>query len=330
MKKLLLSIIFLLSMPFIYGQYNIRVLTDTTELKLYDGSGLCLLEKFGGGDRTGGGIFIRQDSAYTEGTHAFDYSYPGYQWVRLPYIGGELSDFNALTAVTIVTTGLITANSLTVSGGLTNIGSGTFTTANGDNDLGVDGDLEVNGITDLDGFLSVTTTSSSTSGGTSIRPIYMQHTMTGIGGVGGRAEFSMTTNVALGSWSNALKGIVTYGTAGKTTGLGSAIVGELSFGVGNTSGTYAPIESELVANTTAPVSSTSTSFFYGNIAGSDATGKTNLNTYGYLFELGAGVVETNNGMLDAESITDADFTHVIKIKTSVGILYLGANTSKSF
>jgi hypothetical protein len=49
----------------------------------------------------------------------------------------------------------------------------------------------------------------------------------------------MTTNVALGSWSNALKGEVTYGASGSTTGLGSSILAEMTLAAGTTTGTYA-------------------------------------------------------------------------------------------
>ncbi|MCA9325237.1 hypothetical protein KDA23_04205, partial [Candidatus Saccharibacteria bacterium] len=43
----------------------------------------------------------------------------------------------------------------TIFGGLTNIGLGTYTLADGDNDLGIDGDLEVNAATDLGTTLTV-------------------------------------------------------------------------------------------------------------------------------------------------------------------------------
>jgi hypothetical protein len=62
------------------------------------------------------------------------------------------ADANVASGLTIA---VGSTNGLNIGGGLTNIGAGTFTTADGDNDLGVDGDLEVNGVTDLDGTLSV-------------------------------------------------------------------------------------------------------------------------------------------------------------------------------
>jgi len=46
-------------------------------------------------------------------------------------------------------------NGVSIDGGMLDVGTGSYTTADGDNDLGVAGDLEVDGATDLDGALSV-------------------------------------------------------------------------------------------------------------------------------------------------------------------------------
>ncbi|MBN1815319.1 MAG: hypothetical protein JXA14_26040 [Anaerolineae bacterium] len=63
------------------------------------------------------------------------------------------------TAITLdaneaVTTGVTiqvgSVGGLNITGGLTNIGGGTFSTADGDDDLGVQGDLEINGTLDAD------------------------------------------------------------------------------------------------------------------------------------------------------------------------------------
>lgn len=119
------------------------------------------------------------------------------------------------------------------------------------------------------GDTNITTTSASTDGGTSVEPLLVSTTMTGAGGVGGRARFFLTTNVALGSWSNALKGEVTYGAAGKTTGLGSAILAEMTLSAGTDAGTYAPIEIELNLGTGA-LTGTATSLIYMSVNGADA------------------------------------------------------------
>ena len=161
------------------------------------------------------------------------------------------------------------------------------------------------------------TTCATVHASTSAESFYVKNTMTGIAGVGGRARFHMYTNVALGSWSNALKAYAEYGAAGRTTGLGSALCAEMLLSAGTTSGTYAPLEGELVADS-AVSTGTATSFMYMNIAGSNGTGKTTLNTNGYLFELGAGVVDTSSGMFDVVTKTPTSVEFDANLKIRVG------------
>lgn len=83
MKWLLFSLLFV---PFAaFGQLaTIHTCADTTELKNYQGSGIVLLDSYGGGDATGGGLFHRIDSTYAEGSYAFDYAgLDGLQWARI-------------------------------------------------------------------------------------------------------------------------------------------------------------------------------------------------------------------------------------------------------
>lgn len=131
------------------------------------------------------------------------------------------------------------------------------------------------------GDTNVTTSSASTDGGTSVEPFLVSTTMTGVGGVGGRGRFYLTTNVALGSWSNALKGEVTYGAAGKTTGLGSAVLAEMTLSAGTVDGTYAPVEVELNLGTGASTG-TATSLLYMSVNGAD---KATFDTSGLVFNL---------------------------------------------
>ena len=174
--------------------------------------------------------------------------------------------------------------------------------------------------------VKMTTSNASVDGGTSAEPFLLSNTQTGIGGVGGRARFYMTTNVALGGWSNALKAEVVYGTSGKTTGLGSAFVGELKLSAGTTSGSYAALEAELVAESGAKAG-TATSFLY--MDASDAATVIN-SAAGYLFEIGAGVTDTAGGIFESESVTGADFTHVLKCRIRGVAYYIGLNTAKTF
>ena len=160
-------------------------------------------------------------------------------------------------------------------------------------------------VVDANKALAWTFTSASTSGSTSVESFTLATTLTGVGGVGGRAKFSMTANVALAGWSNALKGEVTYGASGKTTGLGSAIVAEMTLSAGTADGTYAPLEIELNLGTSA-VTGTATSFVYASVNGAAAA---TFDTSGYVLNIagvtvGAGkVYSTPGGTVDANELT---------------------------
>jgi hypothetical protein len=136
-------------------------------------------------------------------------------------------------------------------------------------------------ILDASGFLAVAATSASTDGGASVEPISLSTTMTGAGGVGGRAKFALTTEVELGGWANALKGITDFGDAGAVTGLGSGIVAELVLGGGCAAGSYAPLEVELGLPTGA-LTGTRTSLMSLNVYGDDAGA---FDDSGFLFDL---------------------------------------------
>lgn len=97
----------------------------------------------------------------------------------------------------------IDGTSVTIDGGLTNIGGATFDTADGDNDLGVTAVLEVDGATDLDGTLAVAgaatlattlaVTGNSTLTGT--LTVNNNQTTTGTLGVTGATTLSSTLGV---------------------------------------------------------------------------------------------------------------------------------------
>ena len=122
----------------------------------------------------------------------------------------------------------------------------------------------LNKFTITEGGNTITTTNTATSG--TYQPLVVSTTMSGAGADGGRAKFDMTTNVALGSFSNALKAEVTYGATGRTTGLGSAFVAEMTLSAGTSSGTYAPLELELNMPTGASTG-TLTSFIHASMQG---------------------------------------------------------------
>lgn len=130
--------------------------------------------------------------------------------------------------------------------------------------------------------LSVTASSASTDGGTSFETALFSTTMTGAAGVGGRVRAYMTTNVALGAWSNAFKGEVTYGASGSTSGLGSSILAEMTLSAGTSAGNYALVEGELNLASGA-LTGTATSLIYLSVNGADAA--TFSTTNGFIMNL---------------------------------------------
>lgn len=161
--------------------------------------------------------------------------------------------------------------------------------------------------------LTWSVTSTSTSGSTSVEPLLHATTMTGVGGVGGRAKFSLDTNVALGSWSNALKGQVTYGAAGKTTGLGSAILAEMTLSAGTVDGTYAPVEIELNMGASGSTG-TATSLIYASVNDAAAT---TFDTSGYLLNLTGVTAGTSKMFMNVGTATAlADFVKGLRIKVA--------------
>lgn len=169
-----------------------------------------------------------------------------------------------------------------------------------------------------DHIIDIYSTCGSTDGSNSVRPVYMKSTMSGAGGVGGRAEFHLYTNVALGGWSNAIKGFAEYGASGRTAGLGSAICAEIQLSAGTSAGTYAPIEGEIVLGSGASIG-TATSFIYLNIAGAAAS---TFDTSGFLFEIGAGITPAAGKFVSADSQT-------IKCKIEANTRYMVLSQSEN-
>lgn len=158
-------------------------------------------------------------------------------------------------------------------------------------------------------------TSASTSGSTSVEPLAISLTMTGAGGVGGRSHFTLTTNVALGAWSNALKGEVVYGASGRTTGLGSAILAEMTLSAGTTAGTYALFEGELNLGSGASLGA-KTSLMYFSINGDD---KATFDTGGALLNI-AGITAGDAKFFD----NTVNISNVNEITAGLRVILAGS------
>jgi len=167
--------------------------------------------------------------------------------------------------------------------------------------------------------------SSATVG--NIEPLNFDVTLTGAGATGGRAKFTLTTNVALGGWSNAVKAQVTYGASGKTAGLGSAFVAEMTLSAGTVDGTYAPIEIELNMGASG-VTGTATSLIYASI--NDAA-STTFDTNGYFLNLAGVATAAEDKCWAAHTLGNInEVTHGLRIKTPDGDFYLLCATAANF
>ena len=93
--------------------------------------------------------------------------------------------------------------------------------------------------------------------------------LSGVGATGGRAKFTLATEVALGGWANALKAEIEFGTSGRVTGLGSAFVAELGMSAtAPPGGNYVALEMEIRMPTGAGVGA-GTAYMYANVQGDD-------------------------------------------------------------
>jgi hypothetical protein len=178
-------------------------------------------------------------------------------------------------------------------------------------------------ILDADKVLSHT--SDSEEGGTSVEPFAVESEMTGDGGVGGRCRFQLDTDVQLGGWANALKGITVFGENGSVTGLGSAVVAEMTLSAGTTAGTYAPLEIELNLDADAETG-TATSLIYASVNG-DGAGEFNDN--GYALYL-AGLTAESGHVFQESAVSGIDSTHALRINVGGTAYFIPLHTSASF
>ena len=177
-----------------------------------------------------------------------------------------------------------------------------------------------------DHAIDVNTTCASTDASNSVRPIHMISTMTGAGGVGGRAEFQCTISAALGGWANALKGYTDITTTtGSVTGLGSAVVSELRLpGSALATGTYAVHEIELVTQASGSYTSP-VSFIWCQVSG-DGTATATFEDTGYLMTV-KGLTEGTGNIFSAGADVAAAATLRIMVGDTAYYILLGAGES---
>jgi len=161
-------------------------------------------------------------------------------------------------------------------------------------------------------------TNSSTSSAANSEPFYLKSTLTGAGGVGGRARFHTYSNVVSGGWVNAIKGYMEFGSAGRTTGLASAICGEILLSAATTVAHYSALEAELLANSGAATGQ-ATSFIYCN-AGGDSPDTVDSNAY--LFDFGAELDAASGKFIDTDITTHSAYGGIRVYIDGVGTKYI--------
>ncbi len=161
-------------------------------------------------------------------------------------------------------------------------------------------------------------------------PFVFTNTVTTATTTGGRALFTLAVDCVMGGWANALKANTTFGVAGRVTGLGSCICADLTLSAFTASANYTVFEANVVANVGVSTGQ-GTSFFRGNIAGTNGGGKTTLNTNMFAFDFGEGVVTTTDGMFEEVTVTAAEvFDAVLRIRVGAASYFIGLCDDKSF
>lgn len=140
---------------------------------------------------------------------------------------------------------------------------------------------------------------TATDATSQVTPLSLTVTATLIGANVDGAYFTTATEVALGTYANALNGKLNFGTAGRVSGLGAAVCAELDLGPGTTPGSYACFEAELNCPTSGSTGAR-TSFISMNLWGANAAA---VDTAGFLFDIGG--LTANTGKLLRTGLSQA-------------------------
>ena len=169
--------------------------------------------------------------------------------------------------------------------------------------------------------ITIASTTALTSG--TIRSFEMTQTHTGIGAIAEGLTAIVKTNVALGSWANAIYGKLDFQTIGKVTGLGGVICAELTMAGGAVSqGTYATFQSEINLPTSYS-SSVPISVMRINTWGAQ---KTDFDDHGYLFDI-QGVASGSGSFFYDHTTGVVDGWLKCRIGTATYYILLADNTS---
>ena len=166
--------------------------------------------------------------------------------------------------------------------------------------------------------LTSTKSTAATSGTVTSLTVGQTHT-----GVGANAEVikaTLTSNVALGSWGNALMGKVDLSTTGLVSGLIGCVCAELNMPGGTVAGgagTYSCFEAEI--NCPTSYDSTVPIHVFQINAWGDEVAK--FDSYGYLFDLTGVSSGASNLWYDNQKAAPA-VEEFVRVKTPSGVRYL--------
>jgi len=164
-----------------------------------------------------------------------------------------------------------------------------------------------------------------------IESLKVHTVLQGIGATGGRALFSMATEVALGGWANALKAITDFGVAGEVAGLASAFCAEMILpSTAPSAGNYAPLEVELRVPNGAGLGAKTSFIHIEAQAVGGSTGLTLFQTSGYFMSIN-GVTSRTDGLfeeINASGVTQ--FDAVLRISVDGIPYFIGLCDDKAF
>jgi len=270
-----------------------------------------------------------------------------YMWSDLFLAEGAVINFNAGNVTLTHTAGLLTMVGGALTMGASGTPSGDFTLwgttalykvwfdVNGDTNgawyFGADDyglDVNMYGATAGCSFLwdqsedqlVVTQTNAATTG--TEKTLVISQTHTDIGASAEAFSSTLTTNVAGGTYQNAIFGKIDYQTAGKVTGLAGVICAELTMAGGAVSqGTYATFEAEI--NLPASYSSSvPISFFRMSTWGNQ---NAQFDDYGYLFDI-TGVTTGANDFFYLSDVTLTKVDGFLKIRVLDVTYYIPITT----
>ena len=172
-----------------------------------------------------------------------------------------------------------------------------------------------------DRAIQIATTTALTSG--TIRSFQLDQTHTGIGAIAEGLAAIVKTNVALGSWANAIFGKLDFQTIGKVTGMGGVICAELTMAGGSVNcGTYATFQAEI----NCPTSYSSDRPISVMRMNSWGAQKAKFDDYGYLFDI-QGVAVGDAHFFCAATNTTID--HALRIRIGTTTYYIGLYDARS-